>query len=47
MPAGFVIRANEFLLFYEFVDNLPIELREIFGKPLAENFKTAMPAPEI
>ena len=47
MPASFVIRANEFLFFHQFVDNLPIELRETFRKPFAENFKTAMPAPEI
>jgi hypothetical protein len=29
MPAGFVIRANEFLFLNQFVDNPPIELREI------------------
>src|ERR1700722_15849708 len=47
MPVGVVIRADEFLLFHQFVDNLPVELRETFRKSLAENFKTAMPAPEI
>jgi hypothetical protein len=47
MPTTFVIGANEFLFFHQFVDNLPVELRETFRKPLAENFETAMPAPEI
>ena len=47
MPTSFVIRANEFLFFHQFADNLPIELRETFCKPFAENFKTAMPVPEI
>jgi hypothetical protein len=47
MPTSFVIRANEFLFFHQFADDLPIELRETFRKPFAENFKTAMPVPEI
>jgi hypothetical protein len=42
-----VIRADEFLLLNEFVDNMPIKLSEIFRKPLAENFKPAVPTPEI
>jgi hypothetical protein len=44
---GFVVRTNEFLPLNEFVDNLPIELLKIFQKPLAKDFKTAMPAPQI
>ena len=47
MPTSFVIRTNEFLFFDQFVDNLPVELCETLREPLAENFKTAMPVPEI
>jgi hypothetical protein len=47
VAVGFVIRADEFLLLNEFVDDMPIELSEIFRKPLAKNLKPAMPAPKI
>jgi hypothetical protein len=44
---SFVIRANEFFFVHQLCGNLPLELIEIFRKPLAENLKTAMPDPEI
>src|ERR1700722_19903918 len=47
VTVSFVIRANEFLFLNQFVDNLPIELRETFREPPAEYFKPAMPSPEI
>src|SRR5579863_3673519 len=42
-----VVRADEFLFFDQFVDYLPIKLAETFREALAENFKPAMPIPEI
>src|ERR1700722_18873746 len=47
IPVGLVIRANEFLLLHQFIDNLPIKLRETLREALTENFKPAMPTPEI
>jgi len=47
IAVSFVIRANEFFFVHQFSGNLSLELIEIFGKPLAEDLKTAMPDPEI
>src|SRR5580704_17986204 len=47
IPVGFVVRANEFLFLYQFVDRLPLELCETFREALAKNLKAAMPFPEI
>ena len=47
MLVGLVIRANEFLFLDQLINNLPIELREIFREALAKNFEPAVPNPEI
>src|ERR1700719_3625788 len=44
---GLIIRANEFLFLDQLLDNLPIELREIFREALAKNLKPTVPNPEI
>jgi hypothetical protein len=47
VTVSFVIRANELFFLYQFPGNLPVELTEIFRKPLAENLKAAMSTPKI
>jgi hypothetical protein len=42
-----VVRAEKFLSFDQFLDYLPIKLREALREAFAENLKPAMPAPEV
>src|SRR2546423_14083069 len=45
--AAFVVSADELLSFDQIVNNLSVELRELFRIAFAKNFKPAMPYPEV
>jgi len=47
ITVSLVIGADELLFLNQVGENPPIKLREVFRKPLAEDFKPAMPTPEI